>query len=494
MLISSHQGWRIVQDSTQVLVIGGGPAGSTAAGLLVRQGFQVSLAERERFPRYHIGESILPAISPILDLLGAKEKVTAHGFQPKGGTFFFWGDEEWDIQFADLGGGRTSAWQVVRSEFDQLLLEHAKSLGVRVHEGVTVRDVEFTGDRAAAARWVRTDDPSVDGRISFDYLIDASGRGGVLAARHFKNRRFHDVFKNVAAWAYWAGGKKLTKGPDGAIAVCSIPRGWFWVIPLHDGTYSVGLVTGKDIFNGARNRLGSVEAVYAEAMRECPAVLDLLENATRVSDMRVEQDYSYVAEQFAGPGYLLSGDAACFLDPLLSTGVHLATYSALLAAASVGSILRGEVTEADALTFYNTWYRHAYERLLVLVSVFYESYRGKDYHFYNAQRLTQHEQSRLHLHEAFLHIITGVEDLADAQDAAFSLVKSELSGANSGNPIPMVNYNEAKKDRPTAPSAPELAVRGLYLATKPELALRWADPHATPVGVDTSDRSSGASF
>lgn len=470
-----------MRDQTQVLVIGGGPAGSTAAGLLALEGFAVTLLERERFPRYHIGESILPAIAPILDLLGAREKIAAHGFQPKGGTYFFWGPEEWDIRFSELDDGTTNAWQVKRDEFDQLLLDHSRTLGVDVHEGVAVRQVEFDGDRPVAARWENTDG-SAEGRIAFDYVIDASGRGGVLS-RHFGLRRFHDVFKNIAAWSYWRGGKTLDRGPDGAIAVCSIPTGWFWVIPLHDGTRSVGLVTGKDHFKDAKNRLGSIQAVYDEAMQQCPAVLELLEGAEQVKDMHTESDYSYVAERFCGPGYVLSGDSACFLDPLLSTGVHLATYSALLGAAAISSILRGEIEEQEALDFYGTWYRHAYERLLVLVSVFYESYRGKDYHFYNAQSLTHDERSRLHLHEAFLHLITGVEDLADAQDDAFALAAAELRGASTGNPNPMENYNKAKEYRSsTAPLSAEMAVHGLYLVTKPHLKLARATREPAEVG------------
>lgn len=458
-----------MRDSARLLVIGGGPAGATASGLLAREGFDVTLAEREHFPRYHIGESILPSVKPILSLLGAYEKVSSFGFQPKGGTFFAWGPEEWDVRFADLGEGTTSAWQVVRSEFDKILLDQARANGVEVHEGVTIRDVRFDGDRPVAASWAPAQGDGPGGDISFDYLIDASGRGGVLANRYLKNRRFHDVFKNVAAWCYWRGAKKLDRGPEGAIAVCSVPHGWFWAIPLHDGTLSVGLVTSKDLFNEGRSRLGSIEKLYFEAMKDCPIITELLEGATKVSDMRTEQDYSYVAERFAGPGYFISGDAACFLDPLLSTGVHLATYAGLLAAASLTSVLRGEVAEEEATDFYHTWYRHAYERMLVLVSVFYESYRGKDYHFYNAQKLTHGERERLHLHEAFLHIITGVEDLADAKDKAFAVTAAQLAGTAEMSPTD--RYNVIKRDITTAPVHEHNAVNGLYLRTEPGLGL-----------------------
>jgi hypothetical protein len=232
---------------------------------------------------------------------------------------------------------------------------------------------------------------------------------------------------------------------------------------------SVGLVTGKDLFNESRTRLGSIEKVYFEAMKECPIVLEMLENATKTTDMKTEQDYSYVADRFSGPGFFMTGDAACFLDPLLSTGVHLATYSGLLAAASLSSMLRGEIDEDEATEFYNTWYRHAYERMLVLVSVFYDSYRGKDYHFHHAQRLTHAERERLHLHEAFLHLITGVEDLADAKDEAFALAAEQLGGTPDMSP--MSRYNAAKKDVPTAPLTADKAVRGLYLTTEPRLGL-----------------------
>jgi flavin-dependent dehydrogenase len=455
-----------MRKSSHILVIGGGPAGSTAAGLLARSGFDVTLVERDRFPRYHIGESILPSCRPIFELLGVWDKVKAHGFQPKGGAFFHWGTEEWEVSFTDQGA--TNAWQVVRSEFDQILLEHAAELGVEVVEGVTIRKVDFADGRPEAVEWVDTKDPHKSGRMAVDHIIDASGRGGVLA-RQTGTRRFHDVFRNVAAWSYWTGSQPLDHGPAGAIQVCSVPNGWFWAIPLHDGTLSVGLVTGRDIFNDSKQRLGSIQAVYDEALAVCPTLLGMLENAEQVTEMKVEQDYSYVADTFCGPGYLLAGDAACFLDPLLSTGVHLATYSGMLAAASLASVLRGDVAEEEAWNFYQTTYRHAYERLLVLVSVFYESYRGKDYHFYNAQKLTAGERNRLNVQESFDRIITGIADLHDAEQA-YALTQQHLKGSTSGDANPLNNLNRIHEMQ-QSPLDPANAVDDLYLVMEPQLGL-----------------------
>ncbi|MFC6931026.1 FAD-dependent oxidoreductase [Actinomadura yumaensis] len=148
-----------MRESTQILIIGGGPAGSTAAGLLAREGFQVTLLERDRFPRYHIGESILPSCRPIFEMLGVWDKVVAHGFRSKGGAYFQWGPEEWEVRFSDQGSDNVNAWQVVRSEFDQILLDHARELGVEVVEGVGVREIEFDGERAVAASWQDAKDP-----------------------------------------------------------------------------------------------------------------------------------------------------------------------------------------------------------------------------------------------------------------------------------------------------------------------------------------------
>lgn len=452
-----------MRESVQVLVVGGGPSGSTAATLLARQGFTVTLLEQEHFPRYHIGESLLPSCLPVLDLLGVRGKIEAHGFKRKGGAYFAWGSEQWELRFNELFGTEYS-WQVVRSEFDNLLLEHSRENQVDVQEGVAVKKVHFDeAGRAVSAAWERTD-RSESGTIAFDYILDASGRAGLLATKHHSSRRLHDVFKNVALWGYWKGAKPLEQGPEGAIGVCSIPHGWLWEIPLHDDRVSVGAVISKEHLREQQAQGVELAKIYHDKLAESELVTDLLEKAELVTEVKAETDYSYVTENFGGPGYLLAGDAACFLDPLLSTGVHLAMFSALLAAATITSVLRETVPEQEALAFYEKAYRTSYERLLIVVSLFYQNYRGRDEQFYRAQKLTAGEKHRLNLHEAFLHIVTGVEDLADAQERAFDRVADALAPEG----VPLGVHGE---DMLVGPNSPERALSGLYLSTEPTVEI-----------------------
>jgi flavin-dependent dehydrogenase len=465
-------------ETTQVLVIGGGPGGATAAGLLAKQGLRVTLLESATFPRYHIGESILPSVLPVLDLLGAREAVANHGFVRKDGAYFEWGPENWDLNFDHLMGTSRHSYQVIRSEFDDLLLKQAAKNGADVRDGVKVTELVFDGERPVAARWAATGDRASTGEIRFDFLVDASGRAGVMATKYLRNRRYLEAFRNIATWSYWRDVTPLDRGPQGAIAVCSVPYGWFWAIPLHDGTHSIGLVAKRSAFEEERRRLGSIEAVYQDALGQAPRVAAMVAGARKIGELKVEQDYSYAGETLAGPGYVLVGDAACFLDPLLSTGVHLATFSALLSAAAVSAIFEGDLAEDEAIGFYAKAYRQAFERLLVVVSFFYNNYNRRT-QFFEADKLTRRERHMLNLYESFLHIVSGIEDLDDTKvgSAALDAVADRIDtrgGITAG-------HNEAMDSMPTSP---QKAVAGLYLELAPRLRLRRTGSRTEPAAAD----------
>ncbi|HEX7737947.1 MAG TPA: NAD(P)/FAD-dependent oxidoreductase [Ktedonobacteraceae bacterium] len=461
-----------MHTSTQVLVIGGGPAGSTVATMLVREGLEVTLMERDVFPRYHIGESLLPSCLEILDLIGARDTIETYGFQRKNGGYFSWGKDSWVLEFEHLR--HPYSFQVTRAEFDHLLLEHAKSRGVQVFEGTAIRSLSFEGERPRSASWEQVVGGSASGEIAFDYLIDASGRTGMMATRYLKNRHFHEAFQNVALWGYWQDAERATFAPEGSIMNGAVPDGWLWGIPLHNETTSVGYVLHKSAFKEKRQQGGSLEQIYLDAIAECPLIADLVRPGKLVSSVKTEQDYSYIAASLTGPGYFLIGDAACFIDPLLSTGVHLATHSALLCAASLASIVRGELSEQEAMTFFEKSYRTAYLRLMVIVSGLYAQYNGKESYFWQAQVLTNHDHDDSEaLNEAFLFVVSGMEDQLDAGKGMRSLdlaaVTKELSEDEAAKALAL--YNVYNKVFWRSSTSPHTASDGLYITTEPRLGL-----------------------
>jgi flavin-dependent dehydrogenase len=486
-----------VPNKTKILVIGGGPGGSTAATLLARQGFEVTLFEKAHFPRYHIGESLLPTILPILDLLGAREKIEAFGFQKKMGAFLQWGEEEWPLNFGELAGNLTYSFQVTRAEFDHLLLDHARSMGVQVYEGVEVKGINFEGERPISARWIMDskngNKTGSQGEISFDFLIDASGRTSLMSNRYLRNRRYHKIFQNIAIWGYWKNANRLATGREGDIAVNSIPNGWLWGIPLHDDIMSVGVVMHKDYL--ASKKSFTQEEIYMQSIDEGETIKNIVKDAELVSSIYTETDYSYASERFCGPGYFLVGDAACFLDPLLSSGVHLATFSALLAAASLTSILCNEISEEQGSSFFEKSYRQAYLRFLVFLSAFYDVGRTKESYFWEAQRLTEDDVEAGDLKMAFLKLVTGVKDINDAsRQNAHSFVLTEMTKRIDENlkfrRDKMALANVKGKDKQAVDDNARFfssveglfsldaadAVDGFYIATTPRLGLTRIQP------------------
>ncbi|MFF8848214.1 NAD(P)/FAD-dependent oxidoreductase [Streptomyces sp. NPDC015127] len=462
-----------------VLVVGGGPAGSTAATLLAQAGMRVRLLERHTFPRYHIGESLTPSCRTVLGLSGAQQKVEAHAFQIKRGAEYQWGLDNWIVDWERQFGPEVHTWQVDRAQFDQLLLEHAREQGVEVVENATARAVRFDDERPAAVDWIRGGQAGGGSTASgFDYLIDASGRTGLLSAQHYHNRRQHEIFKNVATWGYWRIGDTLPATPEGGLNCISTPTGWYWVIPLGDRT-SVGFVTHRDHFQKRRPEYASVEEMYLAFVRESGTVRGLVEGAEFLGPARVEQDYSYVADRFCGPGHFLIGDAAAFLDPLLGTGVHLALYSALLSAACITAVADGQATETEALGFYEYSYRRAYTRLLALVSGMYDRYRGKEDYFWLAQRLVGEKTRYTQSNEAFGEILTGLVDLREAANTdSRILTRQLLDEAEQAQRA----ATQASPDRPDFTPLMGMPTDahtsdGLSLVTAPRLGLRRTPRH-----------------
>jgi flavin-dependent dehydrogenase len=297
--------------------------------------------------------------------------------------------------------------------------------GVKVFEGTELKSLSFEGNRPRSATWSQTGGNRDTGEVSFDFLIDASGRAGVMSTRYLKNRREANAFQNIATWGYWKNAKLLPDGFEGAIATVTIPDGWVWAIPLSDGTISIGAVYPLPVYK--EQRQVSLKDFYVQAIAGNPLIEDMVAQAELASDVCVEQDYSYTANRFAGPGYYLLGDAACFLDPLLSTGVQLAMHSALLAAASLTSFVRGEVEEQQAIAFFEKSYSQAYLRFMMLVGTFYDKNCNSEAYLWEAHRLTRHDAESADTVQSFLNLATGLEDISDAYNSLPNLDLAEMS-------------------------------------------------------------------
>jgi 2-polyprenyl-6-methoxyphenol hydroxylase-like FAD-dependent oxidoreductase len=328
-------------------VIGGGPAGATVAALLAERGHEVTLLEKDRHPRFHIGESLLPANLPLFERLGLKDEIQRIGMQKWAAEFVSpWHDTQQKFEFSDAWDkSMPFAYQVRRSEFDEILIRNAGRKGATVIEGCRVRTVDFPpGNGGASIQAEHEDGRSASWQTRF--VVDASGRGTFLGNR-FKSKQRNPRHNSAAMYGHFTGARRHPGKDAGNITVFWFDHGWFWFIPLLDGATSVGAVSWPAYMNTRGQR--SVEQFFRDTIALCAALAERLKDATLVSEVEATGNFSYECDRSHGPNYLLLGDAYAFIDPIFSTGVMLAMNSAFVGADTVDICLRKPAESAAAL-------------------------------------------------------------------------------------------------------------------------------------------------
>jgi flavin-dependent dehydrogenase len=339
------------------------------------QGFQVRLFERERFPRFHIGESLIPETYWVLQRIGMLDKMKKSVFVKKYSVQFVnqHGKLSEPFYFMDHKPHECSqTWQVVRSEFDQLMLDNAREHGVDVQEGVRVLEVLFESDRAVGVRIQREDGREEEVRAKV--VVDASGQSSLIMSR-LGLREWDPVLKKAALWTYWEGAYRDTGKDEGATLVLQTQgkKGWFWYIPQHNNIVSVGVVADYTYLFSDRDTRDH-EAIYFEEVERCPGVKQRIAGARRVEPFRAAKEYTYRSRKAAGDGWVLIGDAFGFLDPLYSSGVLLALKSGSLAADAVVEGLQKGDTSAAQLGKWEAGFAQGMDRMRRLVCEYYDGF------------------------------------------------------------------------------------------------------------------------
>jgi flavin-dependent dehydrogenase len=354
-----------------VIVIGGGPAGSTTAALLAEYGHRVLLLEREPFPRYHIGESLIPYTWFTLNRLGVIDQLKDSACPKK-----------YSVQFVSITGKVSQpfyffqtikhecavTWQVWRGEFDAMLLDNARAKGAHVRQGVTVRDVLMDGSRVVGVR-ADTREGGKNHEIRAKVVVDATGRDSLLSRKFGWKDRDADLNK-IAVWSYFKGAKRDPGLDEGATTVAYVPqKGWFWYIPLHSDIVSVGVVAEPGyLYRETRDP----NAIFHREAAECVWIRDHISVGTQCEPVRVTGEYSYHSRQIGGDGFCLVGDAFAFLDPLFSTGVFLALKGGEIAADAIHAGLATGDVSTRHFDEYLVHQRHAVTSFRNLVCAFYD--------------------------------------------------------------------------------------------------------------------------
>jgi flavin-dependent dehydrogenase len=353
------------------IVAGGGPAGSSAATILAQHGRRVLLLERSSEPQFKLGESLQPATYWPLKRLGMLDAMRASHFPQKHSVQFVSADGRYSqpFYFAEVDPHESAqTWQVLRSEFDQMLLDNAAAHGVEVHRGVRVVETLFDGEQAVGARIQPSGGAEAD--LACRVFVDATGRSARLA-QAFGLSRVEPQLKNVAIYTHYHGARRDPGIDAGATLVLKTgtPRCWFWFIPLPDDVTSIGVV--GPIESLIKNRPGNPQEIFREELQRCPAMAERLSRAERVRPVEVTRDFSYTTRRQAGDGWVLVGDAGGFIDPIYSTGVYLALKSGEMAADTIHDALESGDLSAASLGRFSDVYLRGVEGLRILVYAFY---------------------------------------------------------------------------------------------------------------------------
>jgi len=340
-----------------VLVVGGGPSGSAISALLAEQGWNVHVLEKDPHPRFHIGESLLPQSLPMLKQLGVLPDVEKIGIVKYGAEFIShrYGRSQMFYFAKAFDESQPYAFEVKRSEFDAILLKNAAAKGAQVHEGVRAKRVAF---RPGASSIVHAEDP-VGRPLAWDatFVVDASGRDTFLSAElSGKARNRHH--NSAAIFGHFEGIGRLPGRDEGNITVAWLDNGWCWIIPFKDGTTSVGIVCWPDYI---QSRTVPLDQFLMDTLRRCPPIAERMRHAKPLTQTYAAANFSYRRQTMSGDGYLMLGDAFAFIDPMFSSGVHLALNSARWGAKVVEAHLRRSPDYSQRLSEFERMVRRGLE-------------------------------------------------------------------------------------------------------------------------------------
>jgi flavin-dependent dehydrogenase len=357
-------------DTSQhdAIVIGGGPGGSSAARTLAADGLDVLLLERQRFPRFHIGESMLAYGAVLMRRLGIADDLERIGFPFKWGAEFIQRDGRYQrVDFTEQGGGRRlTTFQVERSEFDEVLLREAEGRGATVKEEAHVGGVlTDDGGRIVGVRYTHEGRPR-EARARM--VLDASGRAGVVTNQHLGARVLNPKLRTVAVFKHFGDvDESNNPGVRGDIQIGSHEDGWVWAIPIRADKLSVGAVTKPETLRGADR-----ERLFEEHVSRVPRIRQRIEDATATTELKAENDFSYFTETVAGEGFLVVGDAGCFVDPIFSAGVFMALATGIRAGEVTLDVLSGRLPETEARQRYTRFYKTGYDTYFRVIYAYYE--------------------------------------------------------------------------------------------------------------------------